>query len=146
MRQILQSEGIWQLILLALAMAAARLLHRLPLLRRIQLPDSLLAGLLLAVLYNTYDLPKSYLKPLRKSPFEYLLHRSGAKKCERHPPQNKARFRQPGRGYSRHSPVYFVALRHAGCHRLVWGVAAALVGNTRIFYQQSGYLFRWAML
>ena len=65
MRQILQSEGIWQLILLALAMAAARLLHhRLPLLRRIQLPDSLLAGLLLAVLYNTYDLPKSYLKPL----------------------------------------------------------------------------------
>lgn len=67
---LVQSEGIWQWILLALAMALARLLHRLPLLRRMQLPDSLLAGLLLAVLYNVsahvwgYNLPKNLLKPL----------------------------------------------------------------------------------
>ena len=61
---LLQSGGIWQWILLALAMALARFLHRLPLLRRIQLPDSLLAGLLLAVLYNVSELPKSYFKPM----------------------------------------------------------------------------------
>ena len=127
---LLQSEEIWQWVLLALAMALARLLHRLPLLRRIHLPDSLLAGLLLAVLYNisahiwAYELPKSYFKPLVSHLLNIFYIALALKSVSSVPKMHPAAASEAGKGDLR-GTVLFI-LWHYGMQTAI-GLSGALL-------------------
>ncbi len=129
-------QPIWQLIFIALALGLAKVLHQLPWLRLLKIPDAMTAGILLAVFYNTsahiaadelqFALPKGWLKPMIRhllNIFYIALTLKSIRSLPRHP---KAEENTAGAGDSDVGGTVLLILWHYGVQAFL-GVGIVLV-------------------